>query len=141
MNDAPPLRYRYCGCNGTVIIASLFFSIHFNSPPNNFSQACDKKTFSDSEDDDFEERNRIKMTNSATQTQVGTPGTPGTPTEPHNVTAAGEKEAAATASFYHGAWPPVDPTLWHSGPSSLGGPPLSSPAGRLLVRNLCSLFI
>lgn len=67
------------------------------------------------------------MTNSATQTQAGTPGTP---TDPQNVTSAGEKEAAATASFYHSAWPPVDPTLWHSGPSSLGGPPMSSSSGR-----------
>lgn len=81
----------------------------------------------------------MTMTNSATQTQAGTPGTP---TDPHNVAAAGEKEAAATASFYHSAWPPVDPTLWHSGPSSLGGPPLSSPAGRFhQVSNLFPIFL
>ncbi|XP_052133591.1 adenomatous polyposis coli protein isoform X3 [Frankliniella occidentalis] len=89
-------------------------------------EACDKKTYSDSEEENFEDRNRTQMTNSATQTQAGTPGTP---TDPNNVTAAGEKEAAATASFYHSAWPPVDPTLWHSGPSSLGGPPMSSSNG------------
>ncbi|KAK3907501.1 Adenomatous polyposis coli protein [Frankliniella fusca] len=88
--------------------------------------ACDKKPYSDSEEENCEDKNRTQMTNSATQTQAGTPGTP---TDPNNVTAAGEKEAAATASFYRNAWPPVDPTLWHSGPSSLGGPPMSSSNG------------
>lgn len=95
-------------------------------------ETCDKKNYSDSEEENFDERNKTQMTNSATQTQAGTPGTP---TDSHNVAAAGEKEAAATASFYHSAWPPVDPTLWHSGPSSLGGPPMSSSGGRFHQEN------
>lgn len=89
-------------------------------------EACDKKNFSDSEEDNFD-KNTTQMISSATQTQAGTPGSP---TDPHNVAAAGDKEATATASFYNSAWPPVDPSLWHSGPSSLGAPPVSSPNGR-----------
>ncbi|XP_034234963.1 adenomatous polyposis coli protein-like isoform X3 [Thrips palmi] len=89
-------------------------------------EASDKKNFSDSEEENFD-KTVTQMTSSATQTQAGTPGTP---TDPHNVAAAGDKEATATASIYNSAWPPVDPSLWHSGPSSLGGPPMSSSNGR-----------
>ncbi|KAF4518709.1 hypothetical protein B566_EDAN013728 [Ephemera danica] len=71
----------------------------------------DEKTEPTKAEREVHSRNGSRMTNSATQTPVPEASPP-----PH----LDGDDSTSLSSLYHGSWP-VERSLWHSGPSSLGG--------------------